>query len=73
MNDFTVYSTGVCHLSVCTTLEPEEIPRKANDARPTGLDHGWHLSDDKQFVSGHDNPCPCNLFPKTHKHYLLTC
>jgi hypothetical protein len=73
LHAFQVYSIGLVHISVCSSLSLEETLEMANIEHPTGLNHGWIFSPDAKFASGHDNPCPCNYEPETHKHYLLNC
>jgi hypothetical protein len=73
-SDFCAYTVGVAYASVCTSLPIEEATRRLNAEHPTGIDHGWSLSDDATFADGiHPNPCPCHLKPDTHTHYLFSC
>ncbi len=66
--------SGLCYLSVCSNEPIAETIAKANYEFPTGLhQRSWRLSPDERFKSGAPNPCPCNLHPDTHKHYLLEC
>jgi hypothetical protein len=71
---FGIYAWGLVFMSVCAVddMSIEEIEDHANSERPTGLSHGWSLHDEP-FKSGATNPHPCELYPKTHKHYLLSC
>ncbi len=71
--DFEIYSEGTIHISVCSSLSPEEIVDRANRDYPSGVTSNWQLSEDKLFASGQPNPCPCEQHPETHKHYLLNC
>lgn len=72
MKEFDIYSNGLCHCSVCSSLTLEETLNRVNLENPTGTSNKWHLSVDK-FSGGEDNPCACNLSPETHKHYLFVC
>jgi hypothetical protein len=65
------YRVGLCHASVCAVADatPEEITRAAG---PTGLDHGWQISEEPTFSGGEPNPCPCNVDP-SRQHWLLVC
>jgi len=69
-----VYSHGLCYASVCTDLtERLEIEVEANrQLGPTGLDHGWRISDEPTFKDGQSNPCPCNHY-LDRRHFLLSC
>lgn len=72
--DFTAYSVGLAHASVCTSLPLEKAIKLLNESHPTGLaDSEWEPSKDKEFASGQPNPCICEDKPKTHKHYLFSC
>lgn len=71
MAHFEIYAQGIVHTSVCSTLGPEETTARLNVESPTGLDHGWHITD-QTFKDGTPNPCPCNQDP-SRKHYLFTC
>lgn len=70
MDDFTVYSIGLCYASVCTSLPPEEAERRMNTEIPTGTAREWSIAQEP-FATGADNPCPCEQKPETHKHYLM--
>ena len=70
-NDFVVYSEGLFYASVCSSLPTEEVEKRMKE-RLCGTHNGWSRSEDK-FADGHDNPCPCNHQPETHKHYLFVC
>ena len=69
---FTVYAAGLCFLSVCTSLEPEEVVLRANTEQPTGISSPWALHGGA-FRTGEANPHPCEHAPQTHRHYLLSC
>ena len=72
--DFLIYSRGIVHNSVCSSLTPKETTDRINLEEPTQISSSWKLSKDK-FFRGEEqrNPCPCEDFPKTHKHYLFVC
>ncbi len=70
--EFVIYSTGVCYMSVCTSLSPEEATARVNAEAPTGVASKWELSE-ATFRTGQPNPCPCDKKPKTHKHFLFSC
>ncbi len=74
MGNVRVYTFGLCHCSVCAPkdLPREAIERGANDAHPTGLDHGWQIDDAPTFKGGEPNPCACNSDPE-RLHYLMVC
>ena len=69
-----VYSFGLCYASVCAPkdMEGEKVAEEADYVHPTGLDHGWSVSDDKNFRSGETNPCECN-HEADRRHWLLSC
>ena len=72
-HDFHAYSVGVCHASVCTAIaDIDTITRRLNLERPTGVGP-WLPSTAASFKNGMPNPCPCNEWPATHKHYLFEC
>lgn len=68
----TVYSFGLVYCSVCSDEPIEDMLRAANRSHPTGLSHGWVLSDDPTFAAGGPNPGPCDE-DSTKTHYLLVC
>lgn len=72
MKDFEIYSNGIVFCSVCSSLTPEDTIKRVNIENPTGLNADWKLSA-RNFDSGESNPCPCNISPDTHKHYLFEC
>jgi hypothetical protein len=72
MKEFEAYSVGICCASVCSSLSADETEQRLNDEYPTGLNHGWHLSEDKMFKTGQPMPCPCENNP-ANKHYLFNC
>ncbi len=71
--EFEAYSVGICCMSVCSSLQPGEIVRRANQEYPTGISSRWEISENKTFADGTPMPCPCENNPETHKHYLLNC
>lgn len=72
--DFLIYSRGIVHSSVCSSLPPRETTDRINLEEPTQISHPWELSKDKFFRGGRaKNPCPCHDYPETHKHYLFVC
>lgn len=68
------YSVGLVCASACapTDLSREDVERVVSLDHPTGLAHGWKISDDPTFRSGHPNPCPCDQNPD-RQHWLLNC
>lgn len=70
---FVVYTIGICSASVCSTLSVEEITKRINEEHPTGIQSKWEPSDNKEFKDGQSNPCACEQYPSTHKHYLYVC
>ena len=72
---FTVYSVGLCYISVCASKEltPDAVERRANDEHPTGVSHPWSIDKKGEFRDGSPNPTPCDTNPETHRHYLLSC
>ncbi|MCE5225358.1 MAG: hypothetical protein LLG05_05800 [Porphyromonadaceae bacterium] len=75
MEDVIVYSIGIMSVSICANnnLTIDEITDELNNRNPTGLDHGWEFAKDENFNEGKSNPCKCNHYPKTRKHYLFHC
>jgi hypothetical protein len=69
------YSIGLLSASVCAinSLTPEEVEAEFNRVSPSGTENGWKISEDKHFRQGNPNPCPCEQFPETRKHYLFNC
>ena len=70
----TVYSSGLVCCSVCAPADMalDDVLSAVNLHNPTGLSHGWVLSEDKEFADGTPMPADCNTDP-TRKHYLLVC
>lgn len=68
-----IMSAGPCYVSVCTRegTSREVIERHVNARYPTGLDHGWSISDEP-FRTGQPNPCPCDQ-AAGRLHFLLSC
>ena len=71
MTEFTIYANGLCYSSVCSSLPQEEVKRRMAEEL-TGVTHPWTLSH-KPFRTGETNPCPGDMNPRTHKHYLFEC
>ena len=71
----TPYSIGLLSASVCAdnSLTPKEVEAEFNRIHPSGTTMGWGLSGDTHFLQGQPNPCPCDQFPETRKHYLFNC
>lgn len=70
--EFYIYKVGLCYASVCSSLPIEEVKRRmANDTFPTGVGPWTYTGE--AFCTGEPNPCPCNEYPDTHKHYLFSC
>lgn len=75
------YAVGLVSASVCTNGTPEQAIAYMDDRHPTGLSHGWSLSDgvfigsDEQgnTFERESNTIPCDQSPDTHTHYLLQC
>ena len=72
--DVIVYSAGLVCCSACApkSLTNEEVEAAVNAQLPTGLDHGWSISEDATFKTGQTNPCECED-DTTRMHYLLNC
>lgn len=77
-----LYAVGLVSASVCTNGTPEQAIEYMNARYPTGLDHGWSLSNDGfalydesgNFIGYHTaNTLPCDQSPDTHTHYVLEC
>lgn len=67
----TIYRSGLCYASVCSAL-PEDAVDAAMRAYPTGVSSTWQRAGEA-FATGEPNPCPCNVHPDTHRHYLYAC
>lgn len=74
MKDFEIYGTGLVYTSVCAvaSMPAEEVARRLNEENPSGVMHPWTLAEEN-FRGGNPNPCPCDLSPETHRHYLFNC
>ena len=72
IKDFEIYSNGLVFCSVCSSLTQEETIRRVNVENTTGINSNCKILEEK-FNSGEPNPCACNLYPKTHNHYLFSC
>lgn len=66
-----MYSSGLVYLSVCTDDTDGDMLAVVNASHPTGLDHGWLISDEP-FASGAPSPSPCEMIPG-RRHILLVC
>ena len=75
MDKVIPYSIGILSASVCANnkLSPQEVEKEFNKVSPSGTTNGWKISDDTHFLQGKPNPCPCDKFPETRKHYLFGC
>lgn len=73
-DDAIIYSAGICACSVCAPsgMSRDELERQVNAQLPTGLSHGWQISEAATFASGEQNPCACPDAPG-RMHYLLNC
>lgn len=69
-----IYRSGLCHCSVCVPKDMvrDEIVSEVNSQHPTGLDHGWSISDEPTFKAGEPNPCRCDQ-DASRLHYLMVC
>lgn len=70
LTEFDVYKMGVCYAAACSSLPKEELEERMNSENPTGIQSSWEIADEP-FRTGHSNPCPCELSPETHKHWLF--
>ena len=73
MKDFDIYSLGMVHASLCTTLSNEEATERMNGEFPTGIGSDWQISDDETFADGKEHPCKCEDSPETHRQILFVC
>ena len=62
-NDVVVYASGLQYASIC-------VPKDLSGDSINSSSDNWFISKDKEFVSGHPNPCPCELDPN-RIHYLM--
>lgn len=46
MPDVEVYSEGICYMSVCSSLTPEETEAWIRTNRESGTSNGWKLADE---------------------------
>ena len=72
---FEAYSVGICCMSICTNLPPEEAVAKANAEYPTGIQTRWEVSEDEFFSDGKTRNgalCESAHAPEA-RHYLLNC
>lgn len=72
-DDIEIYSKGLVHLSVCApkSMQREVVEARVNEQHPTGLDHGWQVSND-EFRDGAANPHTCEDDPD-RQHWLMVC
>jgi hypothetical protein len=70
--EFKVYAVGLVAASVCTSLADDRATAQLNLEHPTGVGP-WQRSGDEEFHGGTPNPCPCNVWPDTHRHLLFEC
>lgn len=75
MEKVEVISIGFVYASICVAndITLKEALKIFNNEHPTGISSKWHLSENKKFRSGQLNPCLCDDYPNTRKHYLLNC
>lgn len=75
MEDIIIYSSGIVAASVCAknTISIEMITEYLNTESPTDISSKWSLSKDRHFKGGQTNPCSCDKYPETRKHYLFNC
>jgi hypothetical protein len=68
------YAVGFCYMSVCApkNFSPDDLELIANLRHPTGIERKWRVSNDREFASGHPNPCQCEG-NADKMHYLLEC
>jgi len=72
--ELEIYANGIVHCSVCTNVRSRKrIEELVNQKNPTGISSHWQISKSKIFSGGILNPCPCEKYPETHKHYLMEC
>ena len=72
MDDVEIYASGLCYLSVCTTLtDADEIERRVNSQQPSGIESHWRITGEP-FKTGDPNPSPCPD-RQGHQHFLLSC
>lgn len=69
-----VYAEGLCFLSACVhnSVSSEDAERFVRMNHVAGTSNNWKLHDEP-FNTGEPNPCPCDKFPDTRKHYLFAC
>ena len=72
-DDFVIYKSGFVHMSVCTTLPPDEIVARANRESTTVIESCWAIDDAGVFADGSEMPHACERNPSTHRHWLLVC
>lgn len=69
-----IYTWGLVHCSVCAPvdMDHEDIELRVNGLLPTGLDHGWYVSDDEKFAGGQLNGVECDM-DTGRQHWLMSC
>jgi hypothetical protein len=69
-----LYAAGLCYASACAPADMprEEVERRVRAMDDAGTSHGWTISTDEKFQSGHANPCPCDQV-SDRTHWLLCC
>ena len=71
--EFAVMQMHLLWAVVCTSLtDIEEITRRLNDDHLCGTENGWVFAG-PDGVADSPNPCPCDRWPSTHKHYAFKC
>lgn len=73
MKTVRIYATGLCAMSVCTSLKTDKaIEANVNKQSPTGIESRWVVSKDKYFKTGERNGCTCEHDAR-RRHVLLVC
>jgi hypothetical protein len=70
--EFEIYSQGVVHASVCTSLPLDVATERLNQEYPAGGTLKWAPSEDPTFAGGQPNPCSCTVH-EGNQHYLFNC
>lgn len=72
--DVIVYASGIAVCSACApkSMSREDVEAQVNAKLPTGLNHGWSISDQPTFKGGEPNPCQCEDVD-ARQHFLLEC
>jgi hypothetical protein len=69
--NFTVYSIGIVHASVCSDLPKNKIAERMNREHPTGITSKWQVSDE-DFKDGTKNGSKCPDH-ENNRHWLMVC